>query len=55
MDSTAPPEDEQSDLLTTLEVIEAQPLGTRAAAYENLHDALARRLESGPSVSSPSR
>lgn len=36
------------DLLSTLEVIEDQPLGTRAAAYESLHDTLARRLEAGP-------
>ena len=48
MDQTAAQDDEQSDLLSTLEVIEAQPLATRAAAYEGLHDALARRLESGP-------
>ena len=47
MDQTAPQDDEQADLLSTLEVIEAQPLGTRAGAYEGLHDALARRLESG--------
>ena len=46
MDQTAPHDDEQADLLSTLEVIEAQPLATRAAAYEGLHDALARRLES---------
>lgn len=48
MDQTAPQDDEQVDLLSTLEVIEAQPLGTRAGAYEGLHDALARRLEAGP-------
>ena len=46
MDQTVPHDDEQADLLSTLEVIEAQPLATRAAAYEGLHDALARRLES---------
>ncbi len=46
MDQTAPQDDERADLLSTLEVIEAQPLATRAAAYEGLHDALARRLES---------
>lgn len=40
--------DERDDLLSTLEVIEAQPLATRAGAYEGLHDALARELESGP-------
>jgi hypothetical protein len=55
MDSTAPQDDEQTDLLSTLEVIEAQPLATRARAYETLHDTLARRLESAPSVTSPSR
>lgn len=48
MDQTAPTDEEQEDLLSTLEVIEAQPLATRAGAYEGLHDALARRLESGP-------
>ena len=48
MDQSAPHDDEQADLLSTLEVIEAQPLATRAGAYEGLHDALARRLESGP-------
>lgn len=48
MDQTAPQDEEQADLLSTLEVIEAQPLGTRAGAYAGLHDALARRLESGP-------
>ncbi|GAB2839491.1 hypothetical protein ACFQ0P_12515 [Microbacterium insulae] len=36
------------DLLSTLEVIEAQPLVTRADAYEALHDTLARRLEAAP-------
>ncbi|MBP1077675.1 hypothetical protein JOD63_001643 [Microbacterium terrae] len=41
-------DDAHGDLLPRLEVIEAQPLGTRAAAYEGLHDELARRLESGP-------
>jgi hypothetical protein len=45
MDQAAP-QDDEDDLLSTLEVIEAQPLGTRAGAYEGLHDALARRLES---------
>ena len=53
MDSTAPQNDEQADLLSTLEVIEAQPLSTRAEAYEGVHDALARRLESGPAGISP--
>lgn len=40
--------DEHADLLTRLEVIEAQPLATRAAAYEALYDELTRTLESGP-------
>ncbi len=48
MDQIRPTDQEQSDLLSMLEVIEAQPLATRAAAYEGLHDALSRRLESGP-------
>ncbi|CAL4859388.1 MULTISPECIES: hypothetical protein [Microbacterium] len=38
----------REDLLSTLEVIEDQPLGERAAAYALLHDELAKRLESGP-------
>jgi hypothetical protein len=55
MDQGAPPNDERADLLSRLEVIEAQPLPTRAVAYEGLHDALARRLESGPlGTTSPS-
>lgn len=40
--------DDHTDLVSQLEVIEAQPLSTRAAAYEALHDELARTLESGP-------
>lgn len=38
----------RDDLLSTLEVIEEQPLAERANAYAALHDELARRLESGP-------
>lgn len=38
----------REDLLSTLEVIEEQPLAERAAAYAALHDELSRRLESGP-------
>lgn len=34
--------------ISTLEVIEQQPLAERASAYTALHDELARRLESGP-------
>lgn len=40
--------DDTADLLSTLEVIEAQPLATRAEAYDTLHDALAHRLETTP-------
>jgi hypothetical protein len=46
MDDTR--DEEDGDLLSQLEVIEAQPLATRAEAYEALHDTLSRRLESGP-------
>ncbi|MEV8369708.1 hypothetical protein [Microbacterium lacus] len=49
MDHTARGEQEHLDLLSTLEVIEAQPLSSRAEGYLGVHDALARRLESGPS------
>jgi hypothetical protein len=48
MDQASPRDDETGDLLSTLEVIEAQPLVTRADAYDSLHDALARRLEATP-------
>ena len=41
-------DERREDLLSTLEVIEGQPLSERAAAYALLHDELARRLESGP-------
>lgn len=54
MDHTARGEQEQVDLLSTLEVIEAQPLSSRAEGYAGVHDALARRLESGPSGASSS-
>ncbi|WP_439594122.1 hypothetical protein [Microbacterium sp.] len=47
----SPSEDATADLLSHLEVIEAQPLASRAAAYESLHDSLARRLEADPSAS----
>lgn len=36
------------DLLSTLEVIEGQPLAEREAAYLGLHDELAARLDSAP-------
>lgn len=48
MDQASHREDETGDLLSTLEVIEAQPLATRAEAYDALHDTLARRLEATP-------
>jgi hypothetical protein len=49
MSMDVPDSDERrEDLLSTLDVIEGQPLGERAAAYAALHDELARRLESGP-------
>jgi hypothetical protein len=48
MDQASERADETDDLLSTLEVIEAQPLATRAEAYEALHDTLARRLEATP-------
>ncbi len=39
------------DLVSQIEVIETQPLATRAAAFDALHDELARKLESGPTTS----
>ena len=48
MDQPSAHDDETGDLLSTLEVIEAQPLATRAEAYDALHDTLARRLEATP-------
>lgn len=42
------PETTPDDLLSAIEVIEGQPLAERAAAYEALQDALARRLETEP-------
>lgn len=53
MDHIVPQDDETDDLLSALEVIEAQPLVSRAAAYENLHDALARRLDAAPVHAAP--
>ena len=35
------------DLLSTLEVIESQPVADRARAYAALHEDLSRRLEAG--------
>lgn len=45
--------DDDGDLVSQLEVIDAQPLASRAAAYESLHDELARALESGPTGLAP--
>jgi len=53
MDDTR--DDDRSDLLSQLEVIEAQPLATRAVAYDALHDTLARRLEAGPAGTTAAR
>lgn len=50
MDDLRTGDDERDDLLTRLDVIEAQPLAERAATYESLHDSLARRLESMPAT-----
>ncbi|SDQ74784.1 hypothetical protein SAMN04487847_2344 [Microbacterium sp. cf332] len=38
----------RDDLVSSLDVIEDQPLSERAASYAALHDELARRLDSGP-------
>jgi len=48
MDEPSAHEDDTGDLLSTLEVIEAQPLATRAEAYDTLHGTLSRRLEATP-------
>ncbi|WP_200950587.1 hypothetical protein [Microbacterium sp. Root180] len=47
-------DNDPGDLLSTLEVIEAQPLPTRSDAYDALHDTLARRLEATPAAPSAS-
>lgn len=49
----APEPADRDDLVSQLEVIEAQPLATRAAAFDALHDELARTLESGPGGVAP--
>jgi hypothetical protein len=54
MDESRDRDDDAGDLLSTLEVIEAQPLATRAEAYDALHDALARRLEASPGAGAAS-
>ncbi|MEU1973629.1 hypothetical protein ABZ477_18375 [Microbacterium sp. NPDC019599] len=53
MDHPEPPSDARADLVSALEVIEAQPLATRATAYEALAEGLARQLDSGPTASRP--
>jgi len=53
MDDTG--DEERDDLLSRLEVIEAQPLATRADAYDSLHDTLSRRLEAGPAGTAAAR
>ncbi|WP_442575323.1 hypothetical protein ACSBPH_16115 [Microbacterium sp. F51-2R] len=53
MDHPQPQPEAPADLVSTLEVIEAQPLPTRAAAYESLAESLSRQLDSGPSASRP--
>ncbi|MBS1674302.1 MAG: hypothetical protein JSS74_10090 [Actinobacteria bacterium] len=40
--------DPADGLWSRLRLIEGQPLDARAAAYQSLHDDLARRLESAP-------
>lgn len=47
-DATAPRPDE--DLLSRLDIVESQPLSDRAAAYEAIHEDLARRLEHNPDL-----
>jgi len=42
--------DPSDGLWSRLRLIEGQPLDSRAAAYQTLHDDLARRLESAPRV-----
>jgi hypothetical protein len=48
-------DDDGSELISRLRVIESQPLADRADAYASLHDELARRLESGPTADGGSR
>lgn len=37
-------------LVSQLEIVESQPLADRAAAYEAIHEDLARRLEHDPAM-----
>ena len=41
---------DSNSLLSRLRVIEDQPLGSRAAAFAQVHDTLQRRLEGGDST-----
>lgn len=45
-DAEGPRPDE--NLLSRLDIVESQPLSDRAAAYEAIHEDLARRLEQSP-------
>lgn len=61
--ASSPPRDEDlapdgdlrpdEDLLSRLEIVESQPLADRAAAYEAIHEDLARRLEQSPESPRP--
>ncbi|WP_243077259.1 hypothetical protein [Microbacterium sp. SS28] len=53
MEHPEPSSGDRADLVSALEVVEDQPLATRAAAYEALAEGLARRLDSGPAASRP--
>ena len=41
---------DSNSLVSRLRVIEDQPLGSRAAAFAQVHDTLQRRLEGGDST-----
>jgi hypothetical protein len=53
MDFSERSEAARADLVSALEVIEDQPLATRAAAYEALAESLSRQLDSGPTSHRP--
>ncbi|TDN93272.1 hypothetical protein EV279_2816 [Microbacterium sp. BK668] len=53
MERPQPQPDARADLVSALEVIEAQPLPARAAAYESLAESLARQLDSSPTAARP--
>ncbi|WP_308491313.1 hypothetical protein [Microbacterium terrisoli] len=46
-------DEEHTELISRLRVIEGQPLGERAEAYTALHDELARELEPKSANTSP--